>query len=143
MFWPTRARSTPRRPIDLDAPDVVEIEGDETRLRQVPANLINNALVDTPAGTPVRVRVGVEGDHALPEVSDDGPGIPPGQLEQVFDRFHRAVARMHGGTSVWTASPAAARGPGPATARARTCRAAGGLTLSELPGASHRTINLP
>lgn len=64
--------------------------GDEYALRQVLANLINNARVHTPAGT--RVVVGV---HALSAtevcilVADDGPGIPEDLRATVFDRFVR------------------------------------------------------
>ena len=86
----------PERSIDLDVAGACQIEGDETRLRQVASNLVTNALVHTPDGTPVRVRVAIDGNQAVLEVSDDGPGIPPDQLELVFDRFHRVGARAEG-----------------------------------------------
>ncbi|BCJ72543.1 two-component sensor histidine kinase [Catellatospora sp. IY07-71] len=85
------------------------VRGDEDRLRQVVTNLVGNALTHTPAGTPVTVRVGVEGDRALLEVVDRGPGLAPEHAERVFERFYRADparARDH------ERSPAAGSGLG-------------------------------
>ncbi len=77
--------------LDIDeVPANCLVLGDEYALRQVLANLINNARVHTPAGT--RVVVGV---HALSAaevcvfVADDGPGIPEDLRATVFDRFVR------------------------------------------------------
>ncbi|HSO55520.1 MAG TPA: HAMP domain-containing sensor histidine kinase, partial [Actinomycetes bacterium] len=68
--------------------------GDDQRLRQVLANLVNNALTHTPAGSPVEVRVGtapLDGAQAAAvEVVDHGPGLTPEQAERVFERFYRA-----------------------------------------------------
>ena len=81
--------------------------GDGQRLRQVLANLVNNALTHTPAGSPVEVRVGASTLDGRPgaavEVVDHGPGLAPGQAERVFERFYRAdPARSHadGGTGL-------------------------------------------
>jgi two-component system, OmpR family, sensor kinase len=96
------------RPISLEVvgrPPVVL--GDEARLRQVIHNLVANALRHTPAGTPVQIRVGVDvGDgieHAIVEVADEGPGLPPEIRERVFERFYRtdsARNREAGGTGL-------------------------------------------
>jgi two-component system OmpR family sensor kinase len=68
--------------------------GDEQRLRQVLANLVDNALAHTPAGSPVEVRVGVAALDGTPgaavEVVDHGPGLTGEQAERVFERFYRA-----------------------------------------------------
>ena len=64
--------------------------GDDMRLRQVLGNLLRNALVHTPAGTPVEVELRPEDGRAVVEVIDHGPGIPAGQTERIFERFHRA-----------------------------------------------------
>jgi two-component system OmpR family sensor kinase len=68
--------------------------GDEQRLRQVLANLVDNALGHTPAGSPVEVRVGEAALDGRPaaavEVVDHGPGLTPEQTERVFERFYRA-----------------------------------------------------
>src|SRR3954452_18959550 len=81
--------------------------GDDARLRQVVGNLVNNALIHTPAGTSVTVRVGTtEGDGTrwvLLEVADDGPGLRADDAQQVFERFYRADpsrTRASGGTGL-------------------------------------------
>ncbi len=66
----------PSRPIRLEAPEPVVVTGDEARLRQVADNLLSNARVHTPAGSPVHVRVRAEGGEAVLEVEDEGPGHP-------------------------------------------------------------------
>ncbi|HXR42142.1 MAG TPA: HAMP domain-containing sensor histidine kinase [Acidothermaceae bacterium] len=95
--------AAPDRVVRLDAdPDAV-VNGDEMQLRQVIGNLLTNARVHTPAGTPVDVRVAVEGDKAVVEVTDFGRGLPPQDLPHVFDRFYRADqsrARDHGGAGL-------------------------------------------
>lgn len=69
--------------------------GDESALRQVFANLVNNARIHTPAGTHVKVGVRtIAGTASTPgfvrlSVADDGPGIAPELRATVFDRFVR------------------------------------------------------
>ena len=58
------------------------------RLRQVLGNLVANALQHTPE-TAVTVRVGTDGDDAVLEVVDKGPGMTRGRPERVFERFYR------------------------------------------------------
>ena len=100
----------PGRPIDLNvAPGAAFIvDGDESRLRQVIGNLVNNALTHTPPDTPVRVKI-ASGmlDHGIPavvlDVEDDGPGMAADQAQRVFERFYRADAarnRASGGTGL-------------------------------------------
>ena len=72
----------------ITAPQVVI--GDDVRLRQALGNLLRNAIVHTPAGTPVEVELGAEPERAVLSVVDHGPGIPAGHAERVFERFHRA-----------------------------------------------------
>jgi two-component system OmpR family sensor kinase len=83
------------------------VAGDEPRLRQVVANLLDNALSYSPAGTPITMAVGTaERDgHALAcmEVRDRGAGLSAEQAERVFERFYRtdkARSRAHGGTGL-------------------------------------------
>lgn len=73
----------------------------EDRLRQVVGNLLSNARLHTPAGTSVRVGIEERGGSVALTVADDGPGIPPEQLDHVFDRFSRGDAsrRRASGTS--------------------------------------------
>jgi two-component system OmpR family sensor kinase len=82
----------PDRHIDLHIAQPSEdliVEGDEARLRQVVGNLVTNAITHTPPGSPVTLRLGLDGDSALIEVSDEGPGLSPEQAEHVFERFYR------------------------------------------------------
>jgi two-component system, OmpR family, sensor kinase len=66
------------------------VTGDDLRLRQAVANLVRNALVHTPAGTPVEVTLQPENGHAEIDVIDHGPGVPAEQRVRIFERFHRA-----------------------------------------------------
>ncbi|MGN9908502.1 HAMP domain-containing sensor histidine kinase [Phytohabitans sp. LJ34] len=66
------------------------VSGDEARLRQVVANLVGNVIGHTPAGSPVRIGVGIADGAAVLEVADSGPGLAPAEAERVFERFYRA-----------------------------------------------------
>jgi two-component system OmpR family sensor kinase len=68
----------------------IVVTGDDLRLRQAVANLVRNALVHTPAGSPVEVALQAQNGHAEIDVIDHGPGVPAGQRERIFERFHRA-----------------------------------------------------
>jgi two-component system OmpR family sensor kinase len=68
----------------------VEVLGDSDGLRRVLDNLLGNAVVHTPSGTPVEVAVRRDGTSVVIKVSDRGPGLPPGAEQQVFERFWRA-----------------------------------------------------
>ncbi len=82
----------PERDVHADVSAGVIVEGDEDRLRQVLGNLVANALVHTPVGTPVAVRVHDVDGQAVVEVHDDGPGMPPDVVARAFERFSRADA---------------------------------------------------
>jgi two-component system sensor histidine kinase TctE len=69
----------------------VTIAGHPLMLREMLSNLIDNALRYTPAGGSVTVRVRCDGEHALLEVEDTGPGIAPAERERVFERFYRIL----------------------------------------------------
>ena len=119
----------PERPIDLMV-EPATVLGDDHRLRQVVGNLLANARVHTPPGTPVHVSLRGAGDRVRLEVSDEGPGLAPDEAARIFERFYRAdkartrarggsglglsivaaVAEAHGGrVSVDTAPGAGAR----------------------------------
>lgn len=73
--------------------------GDQTRLRQVALNLINNAIKFTNAGR-VRLKVEDRGDLVTVSVSDTGLGIAPDEQQTIFDEFvqsERSVSRGYGG----------------------------------------------
>jgi two-component system OmpR family sensor kinase len=93
----------PERPVDVDSQGPLVVLGDESRLRQVVDNLLTNARVHTPAGTPVHVRLAAEGAEAVLEVADEGPGVPADETDQIFERFHRtdrSRARSQGGVGL-------------------------------------------
>jgi two-component system OmpR family sensor kinase len=84
--------AAPERAIDFRTGDdgpVVAL-GDASRLRQVIGNLMRNALVHTPAGTPVELTVTREADDAVVSVRDYGPGLPTDDSKVLFERFWRA-----------------------------------------------------
>jgi two-component system, OmpR family, sensor kinase len=86
------ARATdPSREINAHAPNAVPVHGDADQLRQVLANLIRNALVHTPAGTPIDVTVGAANGTGRLEVRDHGAGLPTDDPSVVFERFWRAA----------------------------------------------------
>ncbi|MFN8033069.1 MAG: ATP-binding protein [Mycobacterium sp.] len=75
----------------IDLPDEpVCVQGDRVRLHQLLANLLGNARVHTPAGVTVTTSLRSRQDGVELAVSDDGPGIPPNVLPNLFDRFVRA-----------------------------------------------------
>lgn len=87
----------------LDGPGTPEVLGDEPRLRQVLSNLAVNALQHTPSSADVVIRVGTDGDDAVLEVADGGPGMSQQDASRVFERFYRtdsSRARASGGTGL-------------------------------------------
>lgn len=93
----------PTRPVSLVAPEGVAVFGDEQALAQVVANLLANVRVHTPEATTVFADVRGDGDRAVVEVSDDGPGLADDDYRRVFDRFHRADpsrSRSRGGAGL-------------------------------------------
>ena len=79
-------------PLSLDLGDPVTVDGVADDLHRLAANLVENALLHTPPGTPVTVSVRRAGDSAVLEVADRGPGVPHALRERVFDRFTRGGA---------------------------------------------------
>jgi len=75
--------------VRCDAEQRVTVEGDRARLKQVIVNLLDNAIKYTPNGGVVRLRVARDAGHAIVDVIDNGIGIPPDALPQVFERFFR------------------------------------------------------
>jgi two-component system sensor histidine kinase TctE len=67
----------------------VFIQGNAFLLREMVNNLLDNALRYTPAGGRVTARVVAQGDFALLEIEDSGPGISDEESQKVFDRFYR------------------------------------------------------
>jgi two-component system, OmpR family, sensor kinase len=95
--------TAPERPVEVEAAPGVTVAGDEPRLRQVMANLLDNARTHTPDGTPVSVRLSVADHMAVIDVADRGPGMPPDEAARAFERFYRgdpSRSRSSGGTGL-------------------------------------------
>lgn len=91
------------REYDVSTTVTGTLDADPERLHQVLRNLVRNAVTATSTGDPITVSVTPSGRTLEFAISDRGPGIAPGELERVFDRFHRTDAardRGHGGTGL-------------------------------------------
>jgi two-component system OmpR family sensor kinase len=93
----------PERPIEVDAQRPLLVLGSDTSLRQVVDNLLGNARVHTPAGTPIHVRLATEDKQVVLEVADEGPGVPVEEADRIFERFYRtdrSRTRSQGGAGL-------------------------------------------
>jgi two-component system, OmpR family, phosphate regulon sensor histidine kinase PhoR len=83
------------------AQDMTEVWADPPRLEQVLVNLIHNAVKFTPPGGEVVLAAQTEAEFVRFSVRDSGVGIPPDELERIFERFYKADrARSGGGTGL-------------------------------------------
>lgn len=80
----------PDRPVSETLVAGAVVRGDPIRLRQIIDNLLVNARMHTPPGTPVHVSVTRTADHVALSVADKGPGIALEDQARVFERFWRA-----------------------------------------------------
>jgi two-component system sensor histidine kinase TctE len=76
------------------------ILGDSKRLKEMLYNLVDNALLYTPAGGKVTVKVQHEAGEIVLSVIDNGPGIPKSEREKVFERFHRVIGTGQEGSGL-------------------------------------------
>jgi len=82
------------------APELPPVAGSPHYMRRVLDNLLSNAIKFTPAGGTITVRVWRQEEQVTLEVSDTGVGIPPDQLERVFERFYQvnhSIWQRYGG----------------------------------------------
>jgi two-component system sensor histidine kinase KdpD len=75
--------------------DLLLVDIDYLQIDQVLTNLIENAVRYTPADSPIDVCAQIEGEQVVLRVADRGPGIPPADLERVFDKFYRVLHGQH------------------------------------------------
>ena len=113
-------------PLEIDAANPIEAPVDGGLLSTVVRQVIDNAVTFSPPDSPITIGLRRDGDDALIEVIDRGPGVPPDKREAVFERFAdwrpseyedrpgaglglfitRAVARAHGGEASIADGPA-------------------------------------
>jgi len=85
------SRILARHEVELDlAPDLPMLELDAVLFEQVLFNILDNAAKYAPAKTTIRIQAWRNGGTVSLRVIDEGSGIPPGDLEHIFDKFYRA-----------------------------------------------------
>ena len=115
---------------DVDGPAFAL--ADEQRVLQVARILVENATRHTPAGTSIVVSAGGRNGSVALSVTDDGPGVPEGDQEHLFERFYRAGGGQASGS-----------GLGLAIASELASRMGGSIELSSRPGETVFTLLLP
>ena len=123
-------------PVEVAIPEELEpVWADFALTEQVLANLLLNAAVHTPAGTPIFVTAGIEGGgkRVFLLVADRGPGFPPSLKSRLFKKFERGDAARAGGL-----------GLGLSIVRGFVAAQQGEIVLGENPGGgSVFTVYLP
>ena len=85
------------RRLDIDVPDTVQLRGRADDLRDMVRNLLDNALVHGRGTVSARILTPTDSSGIVTiEVADEGPGVPPGQEDSIFERFHRLNAQTPG-----------------------------------------------
>jgi two-component system, OmpR family, sensor kinase len=128
----------PGRDIRVEAEGPAVVVGDRDQLRQVLGNLLRNAFVHTPEGTPIEVTLERAGDAVRLEVRDHGPGLPTSDAEALFERFWRSEAgreRGRGGAGLGLAIVAAIVDAHGGDVRAGNAPGGGASFVVTLPGA--------
>ena len=80
----------PDHPITLNLPEEAFVLGDAGKIYQVVANLLANARIHTPIGTPITVSVDSNDDGTSISIADAGPGLSQEDQIRIFERFYRA-----------------------------------------------------
>ena len=93
--------SLAQRPLTISvAPNVPLVQMDFVLMEQVLVNLLDNASNYTPPGAPIRVEADVARGKLRMTITDSGPGIPPGEIDRIFDKFYRVPGTATGGTGL-------------------------------------------
>jgi two-component system, OmpR family, sensor histidine kinase KdpD len=79
--------------------DLPPVQLDYVQMDQVFTNLIENATRYTPPGSLIEISAKIVGNEILISVADHGSGIPPDDLERIFDKFYRVLGTPRKGTS--------------------------------------------
>ena len=130
----------------IDVPEEpLDAAADRDKVRQVLANLVDNAVKFSPEGGTVTVAARRAGDAVQVRVVDEGSGVPAGEQERIFRKFYRADAAgpSAGGTGLGSSSPAASprrwadacgwtRTPDEGRASSSSCRRPGGRPMTKV-----------
>ncbi len=130
--------ASPSHRWQLELPDEpLTVRGDEFRLRQVLGNLLSNAAKHTPADSTITVAVEAAGapEGARLSVTDNGPGIPPDLVPELFERFARGDSSR--------SRTAGSTGLGLAIVKAVVAAHHGTVSVQSHPGQTTFTIILP
>jgi K+-sensing histidine kinase KdpD len=94
-------RELSQNPLEITgAGDLPLLKIDSRLLAQALANVLHNASLHAPAGTPVEIRTSLANRILEIRVRDHGPGIPPGLEDRLFGKFYRAPGSSAGGTGL-------------------------------------------
>ncbi len=138
--------TAPSRKITTRVDGRAKVVGDGDQLRQVLGNLLRNAFVHTPDGTPIEVTLDrVDGEARL-EIRDHGPGLPTGDHEALFERFWRSEGgrvRGKGGAGLGLAIVAAIVDAHGGRVRASNAPGGGASFVVTLPAVSQGPLTAP
>jgi signal transduction histidine kinase len=84
----------------VSAAEAVVVDGNPIHLKRLVINLIDNAIKFTPVHGSVEIAAAARAGRAIMRVADSGPGIPPDDLQFIFDRFFRGKARGESGNGL-------------------------------------------
>ncbi|WP_051507007.1 ATP-binding protein [Saccharibacillus sacchari] len=85
-----------RRKITVDLPDDLPmVRGDEVLLEQVLGNVLGNAIKYSPDGSEIGIAARATGNRLVLSISDEGPGLPSGEEQRVFEKFYRSNSTRH------------------------------------------------
>jgi two-component system sensor histidine kinase KdpD len=95
------ANEVSRERLQIHVPDGLPlVRLDFGLMEQALCNLILNAVAHSPATAPIYLGAQLDGNRWLLSVTDQGSGIPPGEEQKIFEKFHRGVDAVPGGTGL-------------------------------------------
>jgi two-component system OmpR family sensor kinase len=133
--------------VENDRP--LRVEGSRDELHRMVLNLLDNAIRHTPPGSCVELTLCEDGDDAVVEVGDDGPGIPAEMRRDVFDRFVRGAGPSDTargiGTGLGLAIVSAVAQSHGGSVEAAESRTGGALFVARIPlaSAAEKTVTKP
>ncbi len=81
-----------QHPLSISLPtDLPLVQIDALLMERVVINLLENCLKYTPSGTAIEISGRIEGPELLVAIADQGPGVPAGQEERIFEKFYQAA----------------------------------------------------